>query len=600
MKHHRLFWHLFPANLLITLGAVLVLSWFGSSSVRDFYYREMQHVLESRARILEQHVLEHLRSSPQSLQEYCKQVGRKAATRITVISPAGKVLADSNVDPRELENHGNRPEFITALDGGAGSSVRFSRTLGENMLYVAIPLAENGHPAGALRVAVAAASLNGVLHSLHLKVLVVSILVVLAASILTLLVSRRISRPLEQMKQEAEEMARGGNVRMLTLDSGTVSEEVASLAKALNRMARQINERMRIITLQRNELETVFAGMTEMVLAIDTEKRILRINRAAAALFYLAPDDVQGKLLHGVIRNRDLHEIVDRVIRTGRQAKKEINLYVGPDKIYLHTSAVPLQDEENRPIGVLVVMNDMTRLHKLENLRRDFVANVSHELKTPITSIQGYVETLLDGALENREDATRFLQVIARQSSRLDAIIDDLLLLSRVEQKSGRSDLSLTAERLCPILESAVMTCSQQAEEKEITIELECPGDLTAWVNPNLLEQAVINLLKNAIMYSPDKSSIQVSASFREAGEKMRVAIAVEDQGIGIALEHQERLFERFYRCDKGRSKELGGTGLGLSIVKHVAMAHGGSVSVKSRPGEGSVFTIIIPRTSDS
>ncbi|MDW7773413.1 MAG: ATP-binding protein [Desulfobulbaceae bacterium] len=600
MKNRRLLWHLFPANLLITLGAVLVLSWFGATSVRDFYYDEMRRGLESRGRIIEQHIADLLLASPVALQNYCKQAGRKAATRITVVSAAGDVLADSNEDPAKMENHAGRSEIRSAMDGRIGSSTRFSPTLGENMLYVAIPLYREDRLIGALRVSVSTVSLDNVLQSIRLRVLAVCFLVLLAAAILTLFVSRRISRPLEQMKHEAEQMAREEKMKIMSVDYGSVSTEVASLAVALNRMAKIINERMRIITLQRRELETVFAGMTEMIMAVDNEKRILRINRSAAALFYLSPDDVQGKLLHGVIRNKDLHEIVDRVIAAGSQAKNDIVLHVGPDKVHLHTNAVPLQDENRNPIGVLIVMNDTTQLHKLSNLRRDFVANVSHELKTPVTSIQGYVETLLDGALEHREDARRFLEIIAKQSSRLDAIINDLLMLSRIERKDGHDYFQLALEPLKPVLESAVMTCQPQAEEKGIAIDVDCPEELKARINHNLLEQAVMNLLKNAVMYSPAKSRIKVSSRLSTSAGTKRVTISVEDQGTGIAAEHLDRLFERFYRCDKGRSKELGGTGLGLSIVKHIAMAHGGSVSVKSSPGQGSVFTISLPGNVDS
>jgi len=559
----------------------------------------MRHGLESRARIIEGYVADLLVSSPEQLQNYCRQAGRKAATRITVVLPDGKVVADSSEDPATMENHAGRPELQTALSGESGSSIRFSRTLGEKMLYVSVPLnGRSGTLIGALRLSIPSLSLNSVLLPMYFRVLAVGILVVFAAGALTLLVARKLFTPLEQMKHEAEQMVLGETVKHLTIDSEHMSEEVSGLITALNRMAAKVNERMKIITLQRNELETVFAGMTEMVLVVDTEKRILRINRSAAALFYLSPDDIQGKLLHGVIRNRDLHAIIDQVIESGRLVKKDIQLYVGPDKLYLHTSAVPLQDEKNNPIGVLVVMNDLTRLHKLENLRRDFVANVSHELKTPITSIRGYVETLLDGAMDNREDARRFLEIIAKQSSRLDAIINDLLTLSRIEQKTDKQDITLTRSALRPVLESAVTTCQPQAEDKNIHIDLQCPDDLVAWINPNLVEQAVMNLLKNAIMYSPDNSPVSIKAYSQRSDQQERIMIAVQDQGIGIASEHHERLFERFYRCDKGRSKEQGGTGLGLSIVKHIAMVHGGSVSVRSQPGQGSLFTISLPKNN--
>lgn len=598
MKNRRLLWQLFPANILITLGSVIILSWAGSASVRHFYFAEMQQGLESKARIIEQHIVSLLTSQGE-LQSYCKQAGRKSATRITVIQTDGSVLADSNEDPTKMDNHAHRPEMKMALNGDTGSSTRFSRTLRENMLYVAVPLHnEQDAIIGVLRMSVPIFSLNNVLRSIYLKVLFVCAIVIIAATLLTLYVSRRLSLPLEKMKDEAELMAQGESVKMLTLDSENLSEEVSALVTALNRMAKNINQRMRIINFQRKELETVFSSMTEMVMAVDTDKKILRMNRAAAALFYLSPDDIKGKLLHGVIRNKDLHKIIDQVIESGHQLKKEIKLFVGPDKLYLHTSAVPLQDEEKKPIGVLVVMNDTTRLHKLENLRRDFVANVSHELKTPITSIQGYVETLLEGALDDKEDARRFLKIIARQSSRLDAIIDDLLTLSRIEQKTGHDDITLTHTSLLPLLESAVMPCLPQADEKNIYIDIECPENLTAGVNTNLIEQAVMNLVKNAVMYSPKNSSVTVRAFLQTTAQQERVIIEVEDQGIGIPGEHHERLFERFYRCDKGRSKEQGGTGLGLSIVKHIAMAHGGSVSVKSQPGQGSTFTISLPKNS--
>jgi two-component system phosphate regulon sensor histidine kinase PhoR len=362
-------------------------------------------------------------------------------------------------------------------------------------------------------------------------------------------------------------------------------------------MAWQIKERLNTITLQRNELETVFASMAEMVLAIDKDKRIIRLNRSAAALFYLSPDDVQGKMFHGVIRNADLNQMVDEVLSTGLRTEKDITLFVGPDKIYLHTRVVPLTDQWDRPMGALMVLTDMTRLHRLENMRRDFVANVSHELKTPVTSIRGYVETLLDGALDDPADARRFLEIVAKQTTRLDAIIDDLLTLSRIELQKDNNDISFARVRLKEILEVAVQTCQVRSLEKNIDITVECDEYLQVMLNPNLLEQAIINLLTNAVTYSSPGSSVAVRAVTQQSeGGKKRLVISVEDHGIGIAHEHLDRLFERFYRCDKARSTSQGGTGLGLSIVKHIAMVHGGSVNVQSEPGKGSIFSLTIPQ----
>lgn len=598
MKTRRLLWQLFPANLLITLGALLLITWYTTSTARNMYFAQMREGLEARANLIVQQVTRLLETSPRELQEFCRQTGRRSGTRITVVAGDGTVLADSNEDPARMGNHANRPELRDAFSGKTGFSERYSNTLGKNMLYVAIPLGHNSRDlSGALRVSVSTSSIDTVLNSIYLKVAFGCILVIIFAGVVTLLVSRRIARPLEKMKQGAERLARGDTEHLLPVNTGTMSTEIYGLAKSLNRMAKQIRERINTITLQRNELETVFAGMAEMVLAIDKEKRIIRLNRSAASLFYLSPDDVKGKIVHGVIRNKDLHEIIDRVLADGESVEKDTVLFVGPDKIYLQIRAVPLEDEENNPIGVLVVLNDMTRLRKLENLRRDFVANVSHELKTPITSIQGYVETLLDGALENPEDARRFLEVVARQTSRLDAIIDDLLMLSRIELTTDQDSISLIRVRLQEVLESVVQACQGRASEKNIQVSLECDTNLFVKINPNLVEQAVINLVTNAITYSPADSSVTIMAWVTEKEDGYRkLSISVTDQGIGIEKQHLERLFERFYRTDKARSSENGGTGLGLSIVKHIAVAHGGSVQVESTPQQGSTFTLVIPQ----
>jgi two-component system phosphate regulon sensor histidine kinase PhoR len=245
---------------------------------------------------------------------------------------------------------------------------------------------------------------------------------------------------------------------------------------------------------------------------------------------------------------------------------------------------------QERRIGAVIVFNDDSRLRRLENLRRDFVANVSHELKTPITSIKGFAETLLDGALKNPEEAERFLKIIARHADRLNAIIEDLLMLSRLEQ-DGKEGILLEMADINGILQSAVDVCSPRSAAKKITIDVSCPSGLIASVNRPLIEQAMINLISNAIKYSADEKEVKVSARASDGG----VLLQVQDHGIGIETKHLDRLFERFYRVDKGRSRHEGGTGLGLSIVKHIAQAHGGTVSVQSRYGEGSVFSIFLP-----
>jgi two-component system, OmpR family, phosphate regulon sensor histidine kinase PhoR len=332
------------------------------------------------------------------------------------------------------------------------------------------------------------------------------------------------------------------------------------------------------------------------VVAIDADKKIIRMNQAATALFTLPSEVVKGKAVQGVIRNAYLLEMIDLTLAHNTQQEQKITLFNGTDPIILQTHAVPLRDEDNQSMGVLLVMNDLTKLNRLENIRQDFVANVSHELKTPITAIKGYVETLLEGALEDQANARRFLDIVARQSNRLDAIVDDLLTLSRIEDTSNKNNIILTVDRIAPALKNAIQVCADHADKKDIVVQIDCDQDLMAPINQPLLEQALINLLENAIAYSPSgaRISLRCCSSRTMQGEEF-LHISVIDNGPGIAKEHLPRLFERFYRCDKARGRDQGGTGLGLAIVKHIAQAHQGTVEVESTPGSGSTFTITLP-----
>jgi two-component system, OmpR family, phosphate regulon sensor histidine kinase PhoR len=294
------------------------------------------------------------------------------------------------------------------------------------------------------------------------------------------------------------------------------------------------------------------------------------------------------------VRNPDLQNFVTRALASPRQMDGEIILRDNNRDRLLQVTGTTLRDLQGQAFGALIVLNDVTRLRRLEQARRDFVANVSHELKTPITSIKGFVETLLDGAMLEPENAMNFLQIIAKHADRLNEIIDDLLSLSRIEQDSEQGKITLAPARIKEVLNKAIQVCRERAAAKEITITLTCPDDLVEEINAPLLEQAVVNLIDNAVKYSPAGHPVEVEAR-EELGE---VWILVRDQGSGIAPEHLPRLFERFYRVDAGRSRKVGGTGLGLAIVKHIAQAHEGYVTLQSVPGKGSTFFIHLPQTS--
>ncbi len=597
MRNIRLFWQIFPACVGITIFSLLLAAWLADTTGRDFYINRLQEEIRERALLIEPTITTLSMGTEQQLQEFVRKTGRRAATRITVIDRDGVVLADSNEDHTLMDNHRNRPEVLPALAGNTGFSMRRSRTLGESMLYVAIPVElKSADHRGVLRLAIQNTALETMLRSLLWKFFGIGVIVFGLAALLSLYCARRISRPLEEMKHGAEQLTKGRIDQLVQISSEHMSVEMAGLAGSINQMAEQINRRIRIIIQQRNELEAVFSSMADSVVAIDADKRIIRMNQAATALFALPSEVVKGKAVQGIIRNAYLLEMIDFTLQNNTQQEQKITLFNGTIPIILQTHAVPLRDEDNKSMGVLLVMNDLTKLNRLENMRQDFVANVSHELKTPITAIKGYVETLLDGALDDQDNARRFLGIVGSQANRLDAIVDDLLTLSRIENKNDKGEIKLMVGEVGPVLESALQTCAVHADKKNIIVQIDCDEILVAPINQPLLEQAVINLLKNAITYSPPNSLISLScgSSKNMRGEEF-VHLSVSDNGPGITKDHLPRLFERFYRCDKARSRDQGGTGLGLAIVKHITQAHNGTVEVESTPGKGSTFTITLP-----
>ena len=596
MKNTRLFWQIFLAVLLIVIGSIAIGSWYESAMIKSFYYQQMREDIGNRTLLLRPHIQQLLSANPNGLQEFCRQAGRAASTRITVINGRGKVLADSNEDPARMDNHGSRPEIKIAYAGKTGSSLRFSKTLSRRMLYVAMPLYNDAPDRGVLRLSVPATALDAVLTDIREKTAFGTVIIALLAAWLSYLLARRISRPLEQMQRGAELLSAGETGKPIILEDNHVAREIADLGQALNTMGAQIHSRIMMISQQRNELEAVFASMTDGVLAIGTNHTIIRVNKAAAALFHINGRGVQGKPFEGVIRNRLLQAFLNATLETNKPTKRDLNLLEGGREMSLRLHTVPLYDGEEKRLGSLVIINNLTRLNQLENIRQDFVANVSHELKTPITAIRGYVETLLDGAMEDKNAAKNFLQVIERQNSRLDAIVDDLLTLARIEDKFKTNNITMAQEKILPVLEAVVQDCALQAKRKKVVVTVKCPPELEGKINRAMLEQGIINLLTNAIKYSPEGKPVSITSNrHTDLSGKDVITIRVQDEGPGIGRQHLDRIFERFYRCDKARSRESGGTGLGLAIVKHIAQCHGGRVEVYSKKGAGSTFTLTIP-----
>ncbi|RLC11745.1 MAG: PAS domain-containing sensor histidine kinase [Deltaproteobacteria bacterium] len=588
-KKKRLIWQLYPSYLLIILISLGAVSGYASSALRHFFLNRTAADLKTQSQLLEKQIARRLFSQDiASVDPVCKEIGASVLTRITVMLSNGRVVGDSEKNPGNMENHGDRPDVIRAAAGQVGTAIRYSRTLEQRMMYVALPLKINDSVKGVLRTSIPLMSVDEELKSVQIRIAFGGCLIAFLASGICLYVSRRISHPIEEMKQVAEHFAKGELEHRLAAPN---TKEMAGLADAMNQMAVQLRERIETVISQRNEYEAVLSSMVEGVVAIDMEERILSINRAAANILKNSSHEMKGRTIQEVVRNRELHAFVEETLSSGQTAERDIVLRQNGERI-LNIRSAPLCNANEKRIGTLVVLDDVTHLRHLEEVRRDFVANVSHEIRTPLTAIKGFVETLQNGAVDNPEEAERFLAIIEKHVNRLAAIIEELLLLSKIEREDEIRQIQLEEGSVEEVIRASVQACQAKAEEKNIRIDISCEDTFSAKADLPLLEQAVVNLLDNAIKYSRENSVVRVETALSDS----EIIIKVQDHGMGISKQHLPRLFERFYRVDKARSCKLGGTGLGLAIVKHITQAHDGRVTVESALGKGSTFAIHLPR----
>ena len=587
MRRRGFIWYLYIYYLLVILIMAGAISWYASRSVGNFYVQNTKSDLEATARLVER-LVSFTDEGDIRTELFCGELEHLTEMRVTVITSGGRVLCDTEEDPARMENHGDRPEVIEALAGLTGESVRYSDTIKRRFMYVAIPLRAGGRIVGALRVSVPLTLIDESLRGLRVQIFVGGFLAAILAALVNLILSRRILMPIRVMKEGIERFSR--NELDHRIPTSGISE-LGSLADVMNEMAARLAERMNMVTRQRNEQEAIFRSMVEGLLVVDTEDRITKINRAAAEFLDLDQIETPGMTIQEAVRNTELQLFVAQALVSEEPVEAEIHIIGESGERLLRAHGSLLLDSDGDRMGAVVVLSDVTSLRRLESMRKDFVANVSHELRTPITSIKGFVETLMDGGIHSHQDAENFISIIAKQADRMNSIIEDLLFLSRVEQNVEDRKVQLEECPVCDVLQEAISICAPKAEDKKVDISLSCPSDLKGRINPALFEQAVTNLIDNALNYSDPGGRVEVAAE-REGGG---IIIMVRDQGSGIEKKHHNRIFERFYRVDKARSRKAGGTGLGLAIVKHIVQAHGGRVTVESVPGEGSVFAIYLP-----
>jgi len=584
----RLLWQLFPSYIFIIVLSLVAVSWITFISIEQFHMKQTEEDLAARSKMVLPFFKQVFANKQYSrIDQLCKTVQNTKNTRLTVIRPDGVVLGDSEEALSLMDNHATRPEIATAINGEIGSSIRYSSTLNKDMMYVALPLVIDGKLLAVIRTSKPTKDIADSLWTINLRVGAGGILIAILTAFVSLIVARRITDPIKQLREGAKAFAMGDLGYRLEKPN---TEEIAALASSMNRMAEQLSERIKTITEQRAELEAMLAGMIEVVLVVDNDFTVQRLNTAAIKMLGLNPDSVIGNNFNKMVKSPELIDFVDKALQSSAPIDGEITLE-GEEERCLSAHGAKLVNAAGQKPGALVVLHDMTRIKKLEKIRKDFVANVSHELKTPITSIKGFVETLLDGAIDDREDAIGFLKIISRHSDRLSAIIDDLLSLSKIEQSQKHHEVSLEKGLIKDVLDAALMVCQTRAKQRGTSIDVDCETGLSTAINPLLLEQAVINLVDNSVKYSAENASVNVSAYKQEE----EIVIEVSDNGRGIPEEDLPRIFERFYRVDKARSRKMGGTGLGLAIVKHVAVSHNGRVTVSSSVNQGSTFRVFLP-----
>jgi|MudIll2142460700_1097286.scaffolds.fasta_scaffold32667_1 two-component system phosphate regulon sensor histidine kinase PhoR len=576
----RLFYKIFGTYLVILALAMAVMHFFVGQQIKSGLEAQIERELLTHAKIIDL-------GTRSEIESRLFQLARITQSRVTLIDDNGRVLADSDEEAFKMGDHIHRPEIEEAKVRGTGRSIRYSDTLGEQMMYVALTVRERGGITGYLRLARPLVEVRKITEAFNRILINSFLLIVISSLFIAFLFSYKLSSPIREMEQFTDRLRRGEGPGTLIIES---SDEMGQLAKNINYLVEELRSQVKSANEEKGKVEAAFASAIEGVIILNSLDRVESVNRSMKGLIGDQYGDILKKTPIEAFRNIDLQKALDRFKATGKPVSEEIVLGTGtPIILDVNITSIPgvTAGEEK----IMLVFHDVTRLKKLEQVRVDFVANVTHEIKTPLTSILGYIETLEAGAIDDKETAGKFLQTISRHAQRLNRLLEDLLTLSSIEL--GEMKFQFESVALGGVMEGVLNFMELKAREKKLSVEKKIPETLPLLrADRDRMTQVFLNVLDNAVKFTPEGGTVRIEAS--ETGQD-EVVVRITDTGIGVPRDEVDRLGERFYRVDKTRSRELGGTGLGLSIVKHFMLAHRGRMEIESQLGRGTAVSLYFP-----
>jgi two-component system phosphate regulon sensor histidine kinase PhoR len=577
-----LYWKITIPFTLLVLVSMGILGFHMANSTRNTQIDHLQSQLMNEARLVADISLPSFvdPGKQSELDSIAKTTGKEIQARITLIAKDGTVLGDTDQDPLTMENHATRPEVVAALASSVGQATRYSATLHENMMYVAVTVTNQGEIVGIARVALpltaVESSVNSAVITIMWAIAIATLLIIVAAA----LIARMITRPVRQITKAAEGIAAGKLDQQIPIQT---KDEIGQLGRAFNEMSISLKNMMATIVDERSKLVTVLSSLTDGVVMTDSEGSIALVNPAAERLFNFKEAKVMGQPLIEAVHDYEIDDVAKKCLKTANEQTAQLDSVTGR---FLRVIAVPLTT--GKLTGVLVLFQDLTEMRSLQTMRREFVGNISHELRTPLAAIKAIVETLQGGAINDKEAAMDFLNRLDVEVDGMTQIVAELIELSRIE--TGRIKLKLEPVNLNLLIEEVIAKLSPQAERQQVSLLTELSSDLPPVpADRDRIQQVILNIVHNAIKFTPPGGKATVYAK----PQKDTVTVSVADTGIGISKEDLPHIFERFFKADKSRSSS--GTGLGLAIAKHTVQAHGGSIWVQSEEGKGSTFSFSLP-----